>query len=475
MNNAVTEELWRLDACAMAAGIRDRKFSSKEVIGSCLQRLDTVNPAINAMTEVRAEAALAAAENADKAIAAGKVPGLLHGVPVTIKSNVDVQGWATVNGCAALKDNIATANSACVQNWIDAGAIIIGRTNTPEFCCRWETSNEIFGVSHNPWDLSRTPGGSSGGAAASLAVGISPLAQGTDLGGSLRHPAQNCGIASIKPGLGRVADWNPSDPENLGIGIQLMNTDGPMARRVGDVRLGLQAMSARNYHDPWWVSAPLELSDDKHTIALVLDPAQQGINPQVAQGVELAGRLLAEAGYEVEIIEPPGIEEAADIWRIICLGELLSHLVPAVKDICGQRLSTTFEHYQALLPDFSTQMYMDAFARRRKVLRQWLAFFQRYSLVVAPVCTEPPLKTDTDLESVERLRQIIHSQRMTVAISALSLPAAVVPVGVSAGLPQVVQIIGAPFKEMDCLAAAEAIEERAGFLTPIEPAENATA
>ena len=465
----MNEELWRLSACDLAAGIRKGRFSSREIVSSCLARLDAVNPTINALTEIRPEAALVAADEADKVISAGEDLGILHGVPVTIKSNVDVQGWATVNGCAALKDNIAPANSDCVQNWIDAGAIIIARTNTPEFCCRWETTNEVFGVTHNPWDLSRSPGGSSGGAAASLAVGISPLAQGTDLGGSLRHPAQACGIASIKPTLGRVADWNPTDPENLGIGIQLMNTDGPLARRVCDVRLGLQAMSTRNYHDPWWVPAPLEISGNKGTVALVIDPAQKGTSSQVAKGVEHAGKLLGQAGYEIEIIEPPGIEEAADIWQIICLGELISHLVPAVKEFCGQRLRTTFEHYQTLLPVFSTEMYMNAFARRRNVLRQWLDFFQKYSLIVAPVCTEPPLKTDSDLESAERTLQIIQSQRMTVAISALSLPSAAVPVGINEGLPQVVQVIGPPFSEMDCLAAAEAIEDQVETLTPIDP------
>ena len=204
MNKVSTQNLWQLDAQVMAKGIRDQEFSSKEVVESCLQRIEQVNPVINAMNEVRPDAALASAELADKAVAAGEDLGLLHGVPVTIKSNVDVETWATVNGCAALKENIAPANSACVQNWLDAGAVIIGRTNTPEFCCRWDTTNEVYGVTHNPWDLSRTPGGSSGGAAASLAVGISPLAQGTDLGGSLRDPAQACGIASIKPTASRV-------------------------------------------------------------------------------------------------------------------------------------------------------------------------------------------------------------------------------------------------------------------------------
>ena len=133
----MSEELWRLSACEMSIGIKDGRFGSKDIVSSCLQRLEEVNPVINAVTEVRAEAALASAEQADRLLADGKPGGQLHGIPVCIKSNVDVEGWATVNGCTALKDNIAPANSDSVQNWLDAGAIVIARTNTPEFCCRW--------------------------------------------------------------------------------------------------------------------------------------------------------------------------------------------------------------------------------------------------------------------------------------------------------------------------------------------------
>lgn len=450
----------------MLEGLRKNEFSSEELVSSCLQRLEESNPAINAITEYRPEEALAAARAADER---GDTNRPLHGLPVIIKANVDVKGWATVNGCRALETNIAPGNSDCVQNWLNAGAIVMARSNTPEFCCRWETSNEVFGVTHNPWDRSRTPGGSSGGSAAAVASGIAPLAHGTDLGGSLRDPAQACGVASIKPGKGRVPCWNPTDPAHLGISQQLMNTDGPMARRVADLRLALQVMAGTNYHDPWWVPAPLAQSTEKPAVALVTNPAGGGINPQVAGGMALAGQLLEKAGYQVEEIEPPGIEEAAAIWREICIGDLLGHLLPAVSDICGQRLATMFEYYQALLPERSPEKYLDAFARRNVLLRKWLEFFEKFPLIVAPICTEPPLPTDTDQESAERVRQIVHNQRMTVAISALSLPAAVVPVGLEAGLPQSVQIIGPAFHEMDCLAAAEAIENQTANLTPIDP------
>lgn len=463
-------ELWQLDASVVARGIRSGEFSTREVVSACLERLAAVNPSINAITEFREQEALDAAAKADKAVRMREPVGPLHGVPVTIKGNVDLAGWATVNGCAALVDNIAPGNSACVQHWLDAGAIVVGRTNTPEFCCRWDTTNEVYGITRNPWNAALTPGGSSGGAAASLATGITPLAHGNDLGGSLRQPAQACGVASIRPSLGRVPVWNPTDPAEPGPGVQLMHVEGPMARRVCDVRLGLLAMSARSWRDPWWMPAPLEKGGrPPQRIALVTDPAGGGIHPQVGAGVQRAGQLLQDAGCEVEESEPPGIRDAAEVWRVICIGELLTQLGPAVKDICGERLRRTLEHYHAALPEFSYEAYSRAFADRRRILRDWLGFFERFDLVVAPVGTEPPLPSDADVESEDQTLASIESFRMTVAVNALGLPSAVVPLGVADGLPQVVQIIGPPFAELRCLAAAEAIEQRVEPLKPIDP------
>jgi amidase len=466
----MNEDLWRLDAGAVADGIRNRVFSAREVMAACLARLEAVNPALNAITEVRAEAALEAADAADRAVAAGRDLGPLHGVPVTIKGNIDVEGWATVHGCKALKDNIAPAHSPCVRHWLEAGAIIVGRTNTPEFSCRWETANDVFGHTRNPWDHRRTPGGSSGGAAASLATGITPLAHGNDLGGSLRQPAQACGVASIRPSLGRVPSWLSTDQVEPGPGVQIMSVEGPMARRVADVRLGLQAMCARDRHDPWWVPAPLEAPRrDGVRVALVVNPCGTGVDAQVAGGVERAGRLLEAAGYAVEAIEPPGIAEAADVWRVICIGELLTGLEPAVRAICGAGLKQALANYRTVLPDVSIAQYMDAFGRRRRLLREWLAFFERHGVVIGPVGTEPPLPPDGDIASPAATARTIDSFRLTVAVNALGLPSAVVPVGVAGGLPQVVQLIGPPFEELRCLAAAEAIERQVEPLTPIDP------
>lgn len=469
-------ELWRLDATAVAAGIRDGEFSCRDAVTACLERMHEVNPALNAVVESRPEAALAAADAADAAVAAGQDLGSLHGVPVTIKGCHDLEGWATVNGCAALKDNVAAVSAPCVQNWLDAGVVVLGRTNTPEFSCRWETTNDFYGATVNPWNAERTPGGSSGGAAVSVAVGINPLSSGTDLGGSLRQPAQACGVASIRPGRGRVPDWNVTDPAEPGIGFQLMNVNGHLARSVRDLELGLRAMMAGDWHDPWWAGVPLgEPPGEPHPISLVLDPGGSRMTGQVKGGLEKAGRVLEAAGYSVDAVNPPDLAEAADIWRTICVGELVLFLEPAVKDICGPRLRRTFDCYRQLLPDFRPEMMLDALARRRGVLRNWMGFFEKYPLIVGPVGTEPPNTRDDDIASAERTAEVVASFRMTVAVNGLGLPAVTVPVGISEGMPQAVQIIGPPFAEMRCLAAAAALEAEIGAVTPIDPRGGAAA
>jgi amidase len=453
----------------MVSGVREGKYSSRELVSACLDRAEQVNDSVNALTEIRAEAALDAADRADSAVTRGDDLGLLHGLPISIKGNVDVAGWATVNGCSAFLDNIASEHSPCAKNWLDAGGILIGRTNTPEFCVRWETENDVYGRTHNPWNPELTPGGSSGGAAASLATGITPLAHGTDLGGSVRHPAQACGVASIRPSLGRVPMCVPSEPEPA-MGIQLMNTDGPLARRVADVRLGLQAMVAGDWRDPAWVPALLEdAAVPDLPIALCVNPLGLGVHEQVAGGLNKASEYLNESGYSVEEAEPEALADAVEVWNTLSFWELLNELAPAVKDICGPSLLTAFEHYRAAVPDLTIEKYVQAFADRRAVLRRWMEFFQRYSVLVAPVSTLPPQSFRFDIASPESTLQLIESMCMVYPINGLGLPSAVVPVGIGGGLPQAVQVIGPPFAEMRCLAVAEAIEQHVESLTPIDP------
>ena len=462
-------ELWRASAKQIADGIREKTFTCREVVDSCLDRIADVNHALRALSHIRPEDARAQADRADAALAAGEALGPLHGVPVVIKGNVDVADWPTVNGCNELVNNIAATHSPCVENWLSSGAIVIGRTNTPEFCCRWETSNEVFGQTANPWNAEVTPGGSSGGTASAIAAGLAPLGHGTDLGGSLRHPAQCCGIASLKPTLGRVPDWVPS-LEEPSIGFQLMNTDGPMARRVEDLELGLRSMACAAGGDPWWV--PAEFTGQQSLskpIAVVFNPNRSGASEHVRKGVEKAVEILSKTGFGVEEALPPRLDDAVKIWKEVCVYELLNGLRPAVEGFCGDRLKRALAHYSKVDAQLSPEAYQMALTERTAVLREWMSFFDRYGAIVAPVSTLPPQSIDFDINSVESTLTLMESMNMVVPINALGLPAVVVPVGVEDGLPQAVQIIGAPFEEMRCLAIASRIEAAVDQITPVEP------
>ena len=262
-NSEMSGEIWRWDAVDLARAIRSGAISSREAVESCLARLDAVNPRVNAVVDLLADEALASAEVADARVKRGEELPPLHGVPVTVKINVDYAGRATTNGVVAFKDVIAPADAPVVSNWRKAGAIIIGRTNTPAFSWRWFTDNDLHGRTYNPWNRNFTPGGSSGGAGAALACGIGPLAHGNDIAGSIRYPAYACGVVGIRPTLGRVPAFNPSVQGERPILAQLGSVQGPLARSIKDLRVGLRTLAARDARDPWWVPAPHERGGER--------------------------------------------------------------------------------------------------------------------------------------------------------------------------------------------------------------------
>src|SRR3984957_4529365 len=250
------EDLWRLSAAELAGLIRSKKVSAKEAAVAALARLDAVNPSINAVVDHRPAEVLAQAAAVDAVIARGEDAGPLAGVPVTVKVNIDQQGFANTNGLKLQRDIVARSNSPVVDNLRRAGAVIVGRTNCPAFSYRWFTTNLLHGDTKNPRDPGITPGGSSGGASAAVAAGIGAIAHGTDIAGSIRYPAYACGVHGLRPTGGRVAAFNASLPERP-IGPQISAVSGPLARTIGDVRIALAAMSARAGRDPWWAPAPL--------------------------------------------------------------------------------------------------------------------------------------------------------------------------------------------------------------------------
>ena len=458
------DELWRTGASELAAMIRKREVTSREVVDAHLQRIDATNDAINAVTVTLVESALAAADRADRELASGAEPPPLHGVPFTVKENIDLAGSSTTQGLVAMEHVDPGVDAPHIARLKAAGAIPIARTNLPDLGLRWHTDNALRGPTRNPWDATRTAGGSSGGEAAALAVGLTPLGIGNDLGGSVRVPAQCCGIASIRPTLGRVPDASALMPEEASVSFQLMAVQGPMARRVDDVRLALEHMSGVDPRDPWSTPAPLHGPPLPRRVAVW----RGGDDEQVDAGVDAAATALADAGYKIEVVEPPAISLAMDLWRDLVLCES-RYMMQVVRPMMGADAVQFIEDAFSLKPDLDKDGYVTALAARNGVARAWTSFQADRPLVLGPVSTRRPFPVGRDLEGPAAVAELIESMRLVVLVNLLGLPAAAVPVGVADGLPQGVQIIGPRYREDACLDAAQAIEDRLGTFTPIDP------
>src|ERR1700710_139060 len=307
------QDIWRLSATDLAGLIKSKKVSAKEAAQAALARLDAVNPKLNAVVDHRPAEVLAQAAAGDAAIGRGEDAGPLGGVPITVKVNIDQEGFATTNGLKLQCDTIAKSNNPVIDNLRKSGAVILGRTNCPAFSYRWFTTNLVHGDTKNPRDPGITPGGSSGGAASAVAAGIGHIAHGTDIAGSIRYPAYACGVHGLRPTLGRVAAFNASLPERT-IGPQISAVSGPLARTIADLRIALAAMSGFDARDPWWVPAPLEGAAMPKRAALCLNP--DGLDPvaEVKEAVADAGKRLQAAGWIVEEVATPPLREAVE-WQ----------------------------------------------------------------------------------------------------------------------------------------------------------------
>jgi amidase len=449
--------------------IRARQVTSREVIDAHLARIAEVNPSVNAVTVTLADKARDAAAAVDRAVAAGAALGPLAGVPFTVKENIDLAGSATTWGVAAFAKQIASADAPMVARLREAGAIPLARTNLPDWAFRWDVESSNAGRTRNPWDPTRTPGGTSGGEAAALASGMTPLGLGNDLGGSLRVPAQMCGIATVRPGRGRVANGAVTQPWPEPISFQMTNCQGPMARRVADLRLALGIISAPDACDPRWVPAPLQGPALKRQIrvAVVRNPAGAGIDPHVRAGIDRAADWLANAGYAVTDVEPPEISKVAQSWFDAIwadVGAMWPGMQPITGD--GERGFVEACLAQGVFKPVDQAAQRATWVEIYKHSAAWNQFFQNYPVVLSPVCCERPWIINDDHA---RVAQIAKAMRMVVAVNILGLPSCALPVGCDEGLPQGVQLIGARFREDLLLDAAQAIEDLAPVITPIEP------
>lgn len=461
-------ELWRTDAVELAFAIRTKQVSSREVVQATLDRVQDVNPSINAIVECRPEEALKAADEADAAVKRGDDLPPLHGVPVTTKVNVDQAGYATTDGVVAFKDNVAESDSPVVSKLRKAGAIFVGRTNTPAFSSRWFTDNDLHGRTINPVNPELTPGGSSGGASAAVAAGMCALAHGNDIGGSIRYPAYACGIAGLRPSFGRVPAHNSTSKAERPLMYQLAAAQGPLARTVRDLRLGLTVMSDPDPRDPWAAPVPLVGSPPERPIrvAMSIDPLGTGVDPMVADSLRVAAKYLTDGGYVVEEVDLPMMHEAVQLWNetVLAVGQLKIKKVGA--EIGGAAFVNAFNAMAELAPPLDLERFILSLERRLTILREWTIFFQRYPIALLPVSLDPPFKLGRDQQGTAEVAKLVAALAPMLATPMLGVPGVSVPIGFRDGIPMGVQIIAAQYRDDLCLDAAEVIEAHARVQMP---------
>ncbi len=453
-------ELWRLTAAQLARAVRSREVSALEVTQAHLDRLDAVNPAINAVVQDCAEEALTAAAALDAQIAAGEDPGPLAGVPVTIKVNVDQAGHATTNGLRMQKDAVAQHDSPVVANLRRAGAIITGRTNTPAFSLRWFTKNDLHGQTLNPRNKLITPGGSSGGAAAAVASGICAIGHGTDIAGSIRYPAYACGLHGLRPSIGRVPAYNASAPDRF-IGAQLMAVSGPIARSVEDVALAFHAMAAADPRDPWYTPAPFDGGHYPRRAALTLAPDGMPVDTRVRDAMIRAAQTLEDAGWEVDEVSCPPIREAAAVNATLWMADTRFAAQEMIAREGEPDSQFVFQEMSLAAGPIDLDSVMRALQTRASLVRQWEIFLSRYPVLLCPVSGDLPFDQQQDVRSAPAFAAVYEAQLTQRGLPVMGMPALSLATGYADGRPVGVQLVSARFRE-DVLLAAGAILEAGG-------------
>ncbi|MFD8557011.1 amidase [Streptosporangium canum] len=454
--------MFYLTATEMLELLRTGQVSAVELLRAHLSRIEEVNPRVNAIVTLVAERALREAEEADRDLARGRWRGPLHGLPVAHKDLADTAGIRTTYGSPLFADHVPDADSLIVRRMREAGAITVGKTNTPEFGTGSHTVNEIFGATRNPYDPSRSAGGSSGGAAAALASGMVPLADGSDMGGSLRNPASFCNVVGLRPTPGRVPSPSPTAAWfTLGV-------PGPMARTVEDLALLMSVVAGFDAASPLAVAGsgavftePLELDLTGLRVAWSPDLGGLPVDVETAKVTAQAPAVLAGLGARVERVELD-LSDAEDAFRTYRAWHYALSYGDLPQDRLGPNVRWNVERGRAV-----TGADLARAERLRSGLyRRMTAFFDAYDFLIAPVSQVPPFPVDAPYVSEingEALPDYLAWMRSAYWISVLHAPAASVPCGFTAGgLPVGVQIVGRPFADLEVLRLAHAFERATG-------------
>ncbi len=459
-------ELCKRSASELAGMIAAGDVSSREVVEAHLARIGEANSAVNAVTVSLADTALAAADAADAATGDGR-SGPLHGVPFTIKENVDCVGSPTTQGVPALADYLPERDAAVVARMKAAGAIPLARTNLPEMGMRIDTDNPLRGRTRNPWNPALTPGGSSGGEAAALATGMTPMGIGNDIGGSLRNPAYCCGIASLKPTVGRIPLAAVNSGLYGGMSMALL-TDGPMARSVADLRLVLGIMAGRDPVDPQSIDAPLEGPlPQRPRAALVTEIPGSELPTATVAEIRRAGQALADHGWEVEETEVPELDRVVEIWGTI----IIIDMEVGMAEMKALVRSVTYDYLMRLRDHFDPTKMPNAVVHteRARLRARWSALFGEYSVAVGPTWCCLPFACDADLHPKTGVETFLGALRFIAPGNVLGIPAVALPTGIADGLPTGIQVYADLYREDLCLHAAGIIEAACDCPTPIDP------
>ena len=456
----VPVELFFESASSIAAGIRDGRISAVEAVDACLDRIAEVNPAINAVVLLDADGARRAARAADADAAAGRIRGPLHGVPFTAKDSLDTAGLVTTVGTTGWRTRVPERDATVVARLRAAGAILLGKTNTPEFTWSDETDNLVYGRTSNPYDLTRSPGGSSGGAAAMVASGGAPFDIGSDTGDSIRQPAHVCGVAGIKPTSGRVPRTGHT-PSYRGI-LEGLTQLGPIARRVDDLSLILSVIAGPDGEDPHLAPVPLRDASDvdvaRLRVATFTDNGVLAPTPETITTVEAAAASLADTGAHVEAVVPPGIADAGVLWQQLVEADGNAWL-ERLFDSAGTPLPGSIGPRLTKLP-LSASELTALFERADDIRARLLRWVQDFDVILCPVMPRPAVRHGESDESW-------FGDTYSDAHNLTGWPSVVVRAGTSGeGLPIGVQLVAPPWREDLALAAATVVESALGGWRP---------
>jgi Asp-tRNA(Asn)/Glu-tRNA(Gln) amidotransferase A subunit family amidase len=457
-----------LPAVLMAEQIGQKRISPVELVDAHLAQIERLNPKLKAFVQVDTERARRAAQDAEKAVMHEKTLGPLHGIPVSIKSCLEVEGKLCESGTRLRAGFVPAKDAPLVARLRAAGAIVLGVTNTPELLMAWETDNLLYGRTNSPWDLDRTPGGSSGGEAAAIAAGMSAGGVGSDGGGSIRVPAHFSGICGLKPTPGRIPATGHY-PISAGP-FALIGVVGPMARTIADLKVLFEVMQGSDLGDTCAAPVPLRWPSEDETRKLRVgyfeDDGRTPVTPETRAAVRIAAEALRSAGFEVEPFRPAGLEEARQLWHklfVVAGGMLLRPMFKGRESDLSPILRQFLE-WSAAEPALTGENLLDVWIRRDELRARFLRQMQQYEILMCPAAAIPAFRHGerswpVDGQTVNYLDAWSYAEFFNL----LGNPAVVVPAGRSPeGLPIGVQIVGRPWEEEQILSVAAMLEKQCG-------------